>query len=50
MQVIFNSSDVKDIMQSFSLPFLQMRELSVEQPTFGANYIKGRIIAEQGGS
>lgn len=36
-------------MQSFSMPFLNMRDLELEQPIFGANYIKGRILAEQGG-
>ena len=37
------------MMQSFSLPFLQMRGVELEQPVFGANYIKGRMLAEQGG-
>ena len=48
-QVIFNNSDAKDVMQSFSIPFLQMREVELEQPVFGANYIKGRVLAEQNG-
>ncbi|XP_046352766.1 WW domain-binding protein 2-like [Haliotis rufescens] len=49
-RVIFNCTDPKDQMQSFSMPFLNMRDLELEQPIFGANYIKGRILAEQGGN
>ncbi|KAI8797264.1 WW domain-binding protein 2-like isoform X1 [Biomphalaria glabrata] len=49
-RVIFNSLDSKDQMQSFSFPFLLMREVELEQPIFGANYIKGRIIAETMGN
>ncbi|XP_059147482.1 WW domain-binding protein 2-like [Physella acuta] len=49
-RVIFNSQDHKDQMQSFSFPFLLMREVELEQPIFGANYIKGRILAEQFGN
>ena len=47
--MIFCNKSVKDMMQSFSLPFLQMREVELEQPVFGANYIKGKMIAEMGG-
>ncbi|KAK7475877.1 hypothetical protein BaRGS_00032927 [Batillaria attramentaria] len=46
-RVVFNCSDAKDSMQSFSFPFLQLREVELEQPIFGANYIKGRVLAEQ---
>lgn len=49
-RVIFNSNDAKDTMQSFSIPFLQMREVELEQPVFGANYIKGQIMAEPNGN
>lgn len=48
-QVIFNAASSKESMQSFSMPFFCMREIELEQPIFGANYIKGRINAEQGG-
>jgi len=47
-RVIFNSKDGKDSLQSFSFPFLLMREVELKQPIFGANYIKGRILAEPG--
>lgn len=49
-RVIFNNKDLKDRLQSFSMPFFVMRELELEQPVFGANYIKGRVKAEPGGN
>lgn len=45
-RVIFNSKDGKDSLQSFSFPFLLMKEVELKQPVFGANYIKGCIKAE----
>jgi len=45
-RVIFNSKSACDSMQSFSLPFLLMREVELKQPIFGSNYIKGRVLAE----
>ena len=47
--MIFNSKDVKDTLQSFSMPFFTMHGLELEQPVFGANYIKGRVRAEATG-
>jgi WW domain-binding protein 2 len=35
--------------QSFSMPFFCMRNLDIEQPVFGANYIKGEVKSEQMG-
>ncbi|KAH3869202.1 WW domain-binding protein 2-like [Dreissena polymorpha] len=49
-RVIFCNKSTKEMMQSFSLPFLQMRGVELEQPVFGANYIKGKMIAEPGGN
>jgi len=48
-QVIFNNKDLKDTLQSFSMPFFTMHGLELEQPVFGANYIKGRVRAEAAG-
>lgn len=31
------------------MPFYSMREVELEQPIFGANYIKGKVISEQNG-
>ncbi|KAL3876716.1 hypothetical protein ACJMK2_034518 [Sinanodonta woodiana] len=49
-RVIFNNLDKKDMLQSFSLSFGSMREVELEQPVFGANYIKGKMLAELGGN
>lgn len=49
-RVIFNNKDMRDSMQSFSLPFRSMRDVELEQPIFGANYIKGRVVAEPDGN
>jgi len=40
---------MKDALQSFSMPFFVMHGLELEQPVFGANYIKGKVHAEAGG-
>lgn len=31
------------------MPFMCMRNIDIEQPVFGANFIKGEVRAEQGG-
>lgn len=49
-RVIFNCKDLKDTLQSFSMPFFTMHALELEQPVFGANYIKGKVRAEAGGN
>jgi len=49
-RAIFVNTNIKDTLQSFSIPFTQMREVEIEQPVFGANYIKSKVIAEQGGN
>jgi hypothetical protein len=49
-RVIFNSKDGRESLQSFSFPFLLMREVELEQPIFGSNFIKGRILAEPYGN
>jgi hypothetical protein len=49
-RVIFNNKDAKDTLQSFSMPFYTMKELELEQPVFGANYIKGRVKPEPNGN
>lgn len=49
-RIIFNNKNAKDPMQSFSSPFISMSEVDLEQPVFGANYIKGKIRAQQNGN
>ncbi|CRK86159.1 CLUMA_CG000211, isoform A [Clunio marinus] len=49
-RIIFNSKNAKDSMQSFSSPFISMSDVELEQPIFGANYIKGKIRAQPNGN
>ena len=48
-RVVFVNKNQNDLFQSFSMPFICMRDLDIEQPVFGANYIKGHVRAEQNG-
>ena len=48
-QTIFTNKDNKDTLQSFSMPFYCMKEVELEQPIFGANYIKGKVVSEPNG-
>ena len=48
-RVVFVNKNSNDLFQSFSIPFNCMRNLDIEQPVFGANYIKGEVRAEQYG-
>uniref|UniRef100_A0A0K2T0T4 WW domainbinding protein 2like [Megachile rotundata] n=1 Tax=Lepeophtheirus salmonis TaxID=72036 RepID=A0A0K2T0T4_LEPSM len=49
-RMIFNNSDTKDPLLSFSFPFVTLRNIELEQPIFGANYIKGKVIAQPNGN
>ena len=40
-RMVFNNRNQKDGMKSFSFPFVAIRNVELEQPVFGANYIKG---------
>ncbi|CAG0891576.1 unnamed protein product [Cyprideis torosa] len=48
-RLVFTNQDVKDALQSFSIPFANLTEVELEQPTFGANYISGKVRAQEGG-
>ncbi|TNN05894.1 WW domain-binding protein isoform 3 [Schistosoma japonicum] len=48
-RVIFINKKQSAGLLSFSMPFVNMREVDIEQPVFGANYIKGIIMAEPTG-
>lgn len=37
-------------MKSFSFPFICLNDVEVEQPLFGANYIKGKVRAQPDGN
>lgn len=49
-RMIFNNKAGSDPMQSFSFPFITLSEVGVEQPIFGANYIKGKVRAQPNGN
>nr|CAG4644167.1 EOG090X0ADZ [Lepidurus arcticus] len=48
-RMIFNNKNAKDPMQSFSFPFVAMQDVQLEQPMFGANYLKGKVRAQPNG-
>lgn len=49
-RMIFLNKNEKDTLQSFSFPFFSMSAVELEQPVFGANYIKGVVNAQAGGN
>jgi len=49
-RMIFNNKKSSDPMQSFSFPFIALKDVELEQPIFGANYIKGKVRAQPGGN
>ncbi|KAL6457421.1 hypothetical protein MHYP_G00343840 [Metynnis hypsauchen] len=48
-RMVFVSSNLKDKFCSFMFPYYLMKNCSIEQPVFAANYIQGTIKAEPGG-
>lgn len=48
-RMIFNSQNLKDPLLSFSFPFCTMKDVELEQPMFGANFIKGKVRAQKDG-
>jgi len=48
-RIVFINKNHNDLFQSFSMPFGNMRNLEIEQPVFGANYIKGEVKSESNG-
>jgi len=42
-RMIFTSKDMRGSLKSFSAPFYSMHDLGLEQPIFGANFIKGKV-------
>lgn len=49
-RIVFTNQDHKDRLQSFSSPFHSLRDVKLEQPVFGANYLKGQVLAQPGGN
>ncbi|ROL15623.1 WW domain-binding protein 2 [Anabarilius grahami] len=48
-RMVFVSSTMKDKFCSFMFPYYLMKNCSIEQPVFAANFIQGLIKAEAGG-
>ncbi|KRY16225.1 Postacrosomal sheath WW domain-binding protein [Trichinella patagoniensis] len=49
-RLIFTSESKKDPLQSFSIPFHCLRDVKLEQPVFGANYLAGDVMAQPNGN
>lgn len=49
-RMIFNAKKLEDAMKSFSFPFICLTDVDVEQPLFGANYIKGKVRSQENGN
>lgn len=49
-RIIFINNDGRDRLMSFCMPFHCLREVKLEQPVFGANYLKGQVLAQPGGN
>ncbi|KAK2720067.1 WW domain-binding protein 2-like [Artemia franciscana] len=49
-RMIFLNSDSKDALKSMSIPFVTMKGVDLEQPVFGANYLKGKVKAQPNGN
>ncbi|XP_046968360.1 WW domain-binding protein 2 [Vanessa cardui] len=49
-RMIYNSKANSDTLRSFSFPFIALQDVTVEQPMFGANYIKGKVRAQPNGN
>ena len=48
-RMIFLSNDQRDNLLSFAIAFMYMKNLHVQQPLFGANYIEGIAAAHPNG-
>ncbi|XP_030382638.1 WW domain-binding protein 2-like, partial [Scaptodrosophila lebanonensis] len=49
-RMIFNSKKSADPLKSFSALFVALSDVEIEQPVFGANYIKGKVRAQPNGN
>ncbi|CAG0882865.1 unnamed protein product [Cyprideis torosa] len=48
-RIVFTNQDPGDALQSLSVPFAHLTDVELEQPTFGANFITGKVRAQEGG-
>uniref|UniRef100_A0A0A9YGZ8 WW domain-binding protein 2 n=1 Tax=Lygus hesperus TaxID=30085 RepID=A0A0A9YGZ8_LYGHE len=49
-RMIFNNNKNNDPLLSFSFPFITLNDVELEQPVFGANYLKGKVRAQTNGN
>lgn len=49
-RMVFNNHKEGDPLQSVSFPFVALDDVELEQPVFGANYIKGKVRAQPNGN
>ncbi|GJQ83649.1 hypothetical protein Trydic_g14359 [Trypoxylus dichotomus] len=49
-RIVFNAAHSSEKMQSFSFPFVTLSNMQLEQPVFGANYIRGTVVAQPNGN
>ncbi|CAB3259712.1 unnamed protein product [Arctia plantaginis] len=49
-RMIYNSKNSSDTLRSFSFPFIALGDVTVEQPMFSANFIRGKVTAQPNGN
>lgn len=49
-RMIFLAKKLDNEFKSFSAPFICLHDVEVEQPLFGANYIRGKVRAQENGN
>lgn len=49
-RMIFNSKNNSDPLRSFSFPFVALGDVTIEQPMFSANFIRGKVHAQPNGN
>jgi hypothetical protein len=47
-RMVFNNKHKENPLQSFSFPFIALKDVQLEQPIFGANFMQGRVAAQPG--
>eukprot|EP00095_Tigriopus_kingsejongensis_P010127 maker-scaffold75_size407189-snap-gene-1.17 protein:Tk10127 transcript:maker-scaffold75_size407189-snap-gene-1.17-mRNA-1 annotation:"ww domain-binding protein 2" len=49
-RMIYNAKNQADPMKSFSFPFVALKDVELEQPIFGSNFISGKVRAQPNGN
>ncbi|KFD48161.1 hypothetical protein M514_10947 [Trichuris suis] len=49
-RILFTAKNPKDRLQSLSMPFHCLRDVKLEQPVLGANYLHGVLLAQPNGN